>query len=434
MPAPPAAPRRAPSPLFVTFSRTDQDQQLGGITTQTPPGLLGVVAHVTRCGEPQASQGTCGPDSQIGTVAAAAGPGPTPFWITGGRAYLTGPYKGAPFGLSIVVPTKAGPFDLGDEHVRAAVFVDPFTSAITVVSDPLPTIKDGIPFQTRTVSVNINRPQFTFNATNCKPMAIGATISGTQGAKASVSSPYQAHGCASLPFAPELTAEAGGHGTKANGTSFIVKVKARPGDANIAKTFLQLPIALPSRLDTIQKACPAATFEANPASCGEGSNIGMAIAHTPLLKSPLVGPAYLVSHGNAAFPDVEFVLQGEGVTLMLDGKTDIKKGITYSRFETVPDAPVSTFEAVLPASPHSALTIFVPGAEQYNLCSTALQMPTEITGQNGAVIKKTTKIAVTGCAPSVKITSARETRIAKILRFDWYISSSSGKVVWNFKG
>ena len=87
-------------------------------------------------------------------------------------------------------------------YLRAAVFVDRFTSAITVVSDPLPTMKDGIPFQVKTVNVNINRPQFTFNATNCKPMAIGATISSTQGAQASVSSPYQAVNCATLPFAP----------------------------------------------------------------------------------------------------------------------------------------------------------------------------------------------------------------------------------------
>jgi hypothetical protein len=361
---------------------------------------------VTQCGEPQASQGACGPDSQIGTAASAAGPGPSPFWVTDGRVYLTGPYKGAPFGLSIVVPTVAGPFNLGEEHLRAAIFVDPQTGAISVVSDPLPTMKDGIPFQVKTVNVNINRPQFTFNATNCKPMAITGTISSTQGASASVSSPYQAHGCASLPFSPELSIEAGGHGSKANGTSFVVKVKAAPGEANIAKTFLQLPVALPSRLDTIQKSCRDTTFEANPASCGEGSNIGMAIVHTPLLKSPLVGPAYLVSHGNAAFPDVEFVLQGEGVTLILDGKTDIKKGITYSRFETVPDAPVSTFEAILPAGPHSALTTYVPGADQYNLCNTSLTVPTELTGQNGAVIKKNTKVAITGCAaskPTVKV-------------------------------
>jgi hypothetical protein len=214
-------------------------------------------------------------------------------------------------------------------------------------------------------------------------------------------------GCTSLPFGPELTAEVGGHGTRNNGTTFIVKVKATPGQANIAKTFLQLPLQLSSRLSTIQKACLAATFEANPASCPEGSNIGMAIAHTPLLNSPLVGPAYLVSHGNAAFPDVEFVLQGEGVTLILDGKTDIKKGITYSRFETVPDAPVSSFETVLPAGPHSALTTNVPESEHFSLCNTTLLMPTEITGQNGAVIKKVTHIVLAGCAPSVAIASAK---------------------------
>jgi hypothetical protein len=223
-----------------------------------------------------------------------------------------------------------------------------------------------------------------------------------------------------LPFHPEFTAEAGGHGSRANGTSFIVKVKATPGEANIAKTFLALPLALSSRLTTIQKACLAATFEANPASCPEGSNIGMAIAHTPLLNSPLVGPAYLVSHGNAAFPDVEFVLQGEGITLILDGKTDIKKGITYSRFETVPDAPVSTFETVLPAGPHSALTPNVPESENYSLCNTSLVIPTEITGQNGAVIKKITNVALIGCAgakPTVKVASAKVSGNALMVTF-----------------
>jgi hypothetical protein len=398
------------SSFSTIISRADSDQQLGGVTVATPPGLLGSVAQVPLCGEPQAAQGACGPQSEIGTVTAAAGPGPEPFWITGGRVYLTGPYKGAPFGLSIVVPTVAGPFNLGEEHLRAAIHVDPNTGALTVVSDPLPTIKDGVPFQVKTIEVNIDRHHFTFNATNCNGMSVAAAIVSTQGAVATPSYPYQATGCAGLPFHPELTAEAGGHGSKANGTSFTVKVKSSAGQANIGKTFLQLPGALPSRLSTIQKACPAATFEANPASCPEGSNIGMAIAHTPLLKVPLAGPAYLVSHGNAAFPDVEFVLQGEGVTLILDGKTDIKGGITYSRFETVPDAPVETFETVLPAGPHSALTANVPESEHFSLCNTSLSMPTEITGQNGAVIKQTTHIAVTGCVrvkPKVKVTKAK---------------------------
>jgi hypothetical protein len=401
------------------ISRGDSDQQLGGVTVTTPPGLLGSVAQIPLCAEPQAAEGACGPESEIGTVTTAAGPGPEPFWITGGRVYLTGPYKGAPFGLSIVVPTVAGPFNLGEEHLRAAIRVDPNTGALTVVSDPLPTIKDGVPFQVKAIEVNIDRRHFTFNATNCNGMSVGAAIVSTQGAVATPSYPYQATGCAGLPFHPELTAEAGGQGSKANGTSFTVKVKSSAGQANIGKTFLQLPGALPSRLSTIQKACVAATFEANPASCPEGSVIGTAIAHTPLLRVPLEGPAYLVSHGNAAFPDVEFVLQGENVTLILDGKTDIKNGITYSRFETVPDAPVETFETVLPAGPHSALTANVPESEHFSLCDTQLVMPTEITGQNGAVIKQTTHIAVTGCPPGagVTITSAKVSANALLVTF-----------------
>ena len=142
--------------------------------------------------------------------------------------------------------------------------------------------------------------------------------------------------------------------------------------------------------------------------------IGTATVHTPVLKSPLTGPAYLVSHGGAAFPDVEFVLQGEGITLILDGKTDIKNGITYSRFESAPDAPFTTFETILPAGPHSALTANVPEKEDFSLCKSSLAMPTKITAQNGAVMEQTTRIALTGCGGTVKPTKAQ--LLAKALK------------------
>jgi hypothetical protein len=395
----------------VNFSREDREQDFSGVQVQMPLGLVGRIAAVGQCGEAEihaaeANSGECPASSELGTATTGAGPGPDPFFTTG-KVYLTGPYKNQPFGLAIITRAKAGPFDLGNVVVRSAIHIDEHTSAVTVTSDPLPQFVDGVQLRLRQAHVDVNRPGFLVNPTNCSPSQVAATLTGFQGTSAQVSSPFGMAGCKNLPFHPELTAEASGQGSKANGTAFTVKVKSSAGQANIGKTFLQLPVALPSRLTTIQKACLAATFEANPASCPEGSNIGMAIAHTPLLKNPLVGPAYLVSHGNAAFPDVEFVLQGEGITLVLDGKTDIKNGITYSRFETVPDAPVETFETVLPAGPHSALTANVPESEHFSLCNTTLLMPTEITGQNGALIKQTTHIAVTGCPPGVTITSAK---------------------------
>jgi hypothetical protein len=400
----------AASPFSVTFGREDREQDISAITVSTPPGLLGMVSQVTQCPEAQANAGTCGPESEIGSTTAGAGPGPHPFYL-GGKVYLTGPYKGGPFGLSIVVPAVAGPFNLGTVVVRASIAVNPATAALTIVSDPLPQFVDGVQLRLRRINVEVNRPGFMLNPTSCAQQQVTATITAAQGASSTRSTPFEVGGCQSLPFAPKLTASSGGHASKAGGASLDVKIEsAGIGQANIAKVDLQLPTALPSRLSTLQKACLAAVFNANPAACHEESVIGKATIHTPILKAPLTGPAYLVSHGGAAFPDVEFVLQGEGVTLILDGNTDIKNGITYSRFESAPDAPFTSFETELPTGPHSILGAYVPASANYNLCGTSLAMPTIITAQNGKQIKQTTKIAVTGCTPakpSVKITKTK---------------------------
>lgn len=254
------------------------------------------------------------------------------------------------------------------------------------------------------MNVTVDRGGFIFDPTNCNPLTITSTLTSAQGALASPSSPYQAKSCSTLPFKPKFTVTTQAHTSRTQGASLIVKVAAKGGpqpgggEANISKVDVELPKVLPARLTTLQKACTAAQFEANPAGCPAASNVGQATAHTPVLADPLTGPAYLVSHGNAGFPDLKIVLQGEGVTLVLDGGTQIKKGTTYSHFETVPDAPISSFELKLPEGPHSVLTTAgLPAKAHGNLCHTKLALPTRITAQNGAVINQSTAAAVTGC-------------------------------------
>jgi len=419
------------SSFVLSFARQDREQDLAGLTETMPAGLIGKIAGIPLCGEAQANAGTCGPESEIGTTTATAGPGPEPYVVTGGHVYLTGPYGGGPFGLSIVVPTKAGPFNLGNEVVRAAIHINPVTTQVTVVTNPLPQSKDGVPFRLRSVNTEVDRAGFVLNPTSCGATAVTGTLSGdlpdrVPGASVGVSAPFQATGCQNLGFHPEFSASTQGNGTrKGNGASLDVKIKypePYTSYANVAKVDTSLPLALSSKLTTLQKACTEAQFAANPAGCPAGSMVGVATAHTPILKEPLMGPAILVSHANRAFPDLDIVLQGEGIEIVLTGNTDIKGGITYSKFETVPDAPVSEFELKLPEKENSILaavknlcdptktvttskkvTRRVKGKLKRVMVKTTktvaepLVMPTELVGQNGAKLTQQTKIAVTGC-------------------------------------
>jgi hypothetical protein len=391
------------TPFSLTFSRSDAEQNMSRLQVTTPPGLLGTLAHVELCPEPQAQQGACGENSLIGHTTVAVGAGSNPFYVTG-KVYLTGSYNGAPYGLSFVVPADAGPLNLGTVVVRAAVNVDPSTAALTVTSEPLPQILQGVPLHIRAVNVTLDRERFIFNPTNCAPLSIQATMTSALGASSQVSSHFQVTNCAALSFHPQFSVTTSGHASRSAGASLDAKLiesgaggqpilATNGGQANIARVKVELPKALPSRLTTLQKACTARTFEENPAHCPAASLVGYAQASTPLLPVGLTGPAYFVSHGGESFPSLIVVLQGYGVRVDLVGTTFIsKQGITSSTFAAVPDVPVTSFELYLPEGPYSAL------AANGSLCKKTLKMPTEMVAQNGIVIHQSTPIGVTGCA------------------------------------
>jgi uncharacterized repeat protein (TIGR01451 family) len=399
------------SPFALTFGRGDGEQQFNALTFTMPPGVSAKLAGVAECSEAEIAAQKCSDASRIGSVTVGAGGGANPYFLKG-NVYLTGPYNGGPFGDVVIVQALAGPFDLGNVLVRGSIHIDPHTAQPTIVSDPLPQFvnNSGIPSDIRRVDVTLDRPGFTFNPTNCTPSSTDGTLTGAQGASAKVSSRFAAAECRSLGFKPSFRVATVAKTSRKNGAALSVTVKPGVGQANIARVDTQVPKGFAVRDSTLNQACTERQFAANPAACPAGSFVGTASARTPILSQPLSGPAIFVSHGGAKFPDLDIVLQGEGVTVILTGATEVKKNLLLSHFDTVPDAPVGSFALSLPEGPHSAL------AAVGNLCTQVvhgrllrrkLAMPTTITAQNGTVVRQSTKVSVSGCGRIGKPRKAR---------------------------
>jgi hypothetical protein len=377
----------------LNLTRKDGEQYLSKASTVLPAGLVGKIPAVPLCPEPQATLGTCSSSSQIGVATTTVGSGSTPAHFSG-PVYLTGPTEGAPYGMTIVVNAAVGPFSLGNVIARTRIEVNPFTSRVTVAGN-VPTIFKGIPLRLKTLTVAVTRQGFLINPTNCGLLATESTLGAQQGGSQNVSTPFQATGCSSLVFKPSFGASTGGKTSRTNGASLVTKLNFHPKglESNVKSVKVSLPKSLPSRTSTLNKACREVVFNANPFNCPSGARVGSARVKTPVLPGQMSGPAYFVSHGGAKFPDIDLVLEGNGVRIILVGNTNIneKTNVTTTTFAANPDVPFTGFELNLPSGPKSAL-----GAVG-NLCKQSLVMPTTITGQNGKVIKQNTALTVTGC-------------------------------------
>ena len=386
------------------LTRGDADQQLQSLTVDMPQGLLGKIASTVLCSDADAANGSCPDGTKIGDVTVGAGAGTNPFYITNGRAYITGPYKGAPFGLSIVVPAVAGPFNLGNVVVRSALFVDKHDASLRVVSDPFPTILQGIPLDVRDVRVSVDKPDFIVNPTSCAKKTIGGTVQSTGGMSANVSSPFQVGECANLGFKPSMVLSVGGKGHTSAGkvTALSTRITMPAGGANLRFVRVTLPSTLNARLTVIQDACTRAEFESDIGKCAH-AQAGTAVAVTPLLRDPLRGNVYFVKNGHP-LPDLFIALRGQ-VAFDLIGKISIVSSkFLRTTFDTAPDVPVRSFALRLfGTSAHGSV-----GAAA-NLCSAASRKhkaQLDFIGQNGRVSQIDEALKVGGC-PKPKAKKAR---------------------------
>ncbi|HWA53395.1 MAG TPA: hypothetical protein VG816_04405, partial [Solirubrobacterales bacterium] len=344
------------SPLVFKLSREDGSQRLGRIEATLPTGLSAKLAGVALCSEADIAKArsreapqkgaleqadpSCPASSQVGVVNAAAGSGPTPYY-TQGRAYLAGPYKGAPVSIVAIAPAVAGPFDLGTVVVRSAVYLDPTTAQGRVVSDPLPQIIDGIPLDLRSVAVRAERPDFSLNPTSCDEKSFGGSVVSVLGVATPISERFQAGGCKSLPFKPKLSVRLKGKTNRGGHPSLRATFTARPGEANTAAISFALPKSEFIDQAHFRTICTRVQYAAN--QCPAGSVYGHVRATSPLLDYPLEGPVYLRSSSHK-LPDTVMALRGppsQPIALDVAGRVDSVNGGLRVRFEEVPDAPLS---------------------------------------------------------------------------------------------
>ena len=132
----------------------------------------------------------------------------------------------------------------------------------------------------------------------------------------------------------------------------------------------------------IRGICTRVQFAAG--ACPPISLIGTAEATTPLLDQPLKGSVYLRS-SNHKLPDIVMDLRGQ-INIELVGRIDSLPGRLRASFETVPDAPVSSFKLNLQGG-STGLVINSKG-----LCGKPKFAMTRMVGQNGMALYTKTKL------------------------------------------
>jgi hypothetical protein len=339
------------SDFHLRLEREDGDQNLGDVNFTLPPGFSGdlrgipycpeaaIAAAAGRSGADEQSSPSCPAASRLGSSNVAAGPGSHPFHASG-QIYLSGPFKGAPLSLVAITPAVAGPFDYGVVVVRVALHIDPITARVTALSDSIPQIIGGVPIRLRSIRVDVDRPHFTLNPTNCSPMSVDSQGIGDQGAVAAFSSYFHVVNCSTLPFEPRLRIRQLGRrsATKRNrNPSLRFDLTTRPGEANISSLAVTLPKAFEIDQRHLGNICSRAQLAAE--RCAGRQPIGSITVETPLLDQPLSGPAYAVS-GFGKLPHLVFILAGQVLLTPEAVSSSVKGGHLRTVVPTVPDAPV----------------------------------------------------------------------------------------------
>ena len=373
------------------FGRGDRDKRIGKVTFRLPRGLIGNLAlrGLTQCSLADAGNGACAAASKVGSATVEAGSGPAPVTL-GGSVFLTAPrVSGDPAGLSVLVPARIGPVDLGNVIVPVRLQLRS-NGGLNATAD-IPQFQDGVPISPRLTSVTIDRAGFMRNPTGCDRRRSSGLFDGVGGGSVTTHAAFTLADCKSLGFSPRFAIKVGARGKTGAGAHppLTTTITQPNGQAGISWVHVLLPRALPSNSVGLDQACSQSAFDAG--RCGRRAKIATAKATSPFVTRSLSGPVYLVKQ-ERRLPKLVVQLRGP-LSIDLTGQIKIGSGNKIATtFGTVPDLPVTRFRL----SFHSG-RFGIVGANT-NLCRGKLFAPTDFNGQNGKKSNQRPQITVNGCA------------------------------------
>jgi hypothetical protein len=372
----------------VTLSpSTGDDPQ--SITVALAPGLLANPTVPATCTQSQLQANQCPSGSQIGTGTVSAKETLLGLSFNApAKVYMVTPQSGQAGAVGMVASTPLGTVvTQGPVTVRTAP-----TVGANLTFQNLPRQVGGINIAVTgvqmTMSGTIGGRPFTRNPTSCALATSTLSVSpySAPATSTSASSSFTPSGCASLPYAPVLSAGAAVSGTD-GATEFTTTITQQPGEAASSATTLTLPSGLLPRSGYQTRECATPSLS----NCPSSSVVGSATAVSPLSARALTGQVLLVAGSNPATPGIAIVFPSP-FAITLTGTTSLSASGTQTSLTGMPDVPLSSVQVTLTGGSNSLL---VGG---YSLCGGTSTASGAFAGQNGASAASKSTVTVTGCA------------------------------------
>jgi Ca2+-binding RTX toxin-like protein len=384
----------AHSNFNLSYDTTGSDD-IRNLTTQLPPGLVGNPQSAGFCVPIQFNADTCPSNSKIGSASSAVtatlpmGAGTVPLTVAG-DVYNMIPQGNDPATLGIILRSNTLPSQIvaadpvklighastrsNDFGLNTTILDIPRTAHVTL----LLAIPADLDIHIDTTSLTLNA-SFMTNPTSCKPAPTQIIATSYEGNTAAATPPpsFTPTNCAGEAYHPNLgvTIDMSKDAAHILNPDLTTDVTQGINEANSKRVEAILPSTVQANNEALNHQCTASSFPLDPSlpqGCPANTQVGTAVARTPLLSQPLQGPVYLIQNVGL-LPKVGLDLKGPLPARIIGNATptaDLRLDNVFGDTPPgLPDVPLSSFRLTFGGGPGGLIVAtegVCKGPSQYN--------------------------------------------------------------------